>query len=577
MRAPYPILLAGLLAAGCGRPAPIENPMNPPEPNSPPQVQVPVGGPEPDDWGRLPFTIVAVHTGRTPADKFPFHAPGGDWTFLDCRANADPGVVFTVGVTGSGPADQPVAWGKALLAVPSREAGAKFVSLFGQAFHAPAPKPRPGGLPPEPLRLGTAVLGVNQRRAEGGGFHGTGDGWTATKWFPTADGHEAEVFFNYNLDARTGEFSEKDSGYRGGLVAVFAAQLRDGPRPERTPETDPNLAATGPRIEPVRRLTTGRAGHYQFAPDGRHAVYLEGGVVFAVPLPEGERVEIARFDRPPWELKVLDGSLRLLVVEGIAQQPGVRSSADPMQVWFVDPTRKEKVRLRGPEKDLSLSESPLSPGGRFVAMESWRDLPERKGRAKVLLLLDRTTGKFRTIERPGKSLTLTDWRGEGQTLRGVVVIDRWSDDKTKSEHFLIDPLAGTEEPPTAKSPSPTARWLTAPDGKHRAMIRDNELLLVEVASGQERRFRFHEDDTRFVHEEAVEWAGPRYVKFNGPRLALISAATLKMSYPTSAGDAKLYPSHGHSFSPDGGWVLYQGEDGSAGAGLHLGRVRTPEK
>lgn len=92
--------------------------------------------------------------------------------------------------------------------------------------------------------------------------------------------------------------------------------------------------------------------------------------MFAVPLPTGEPVEIARFDHPPWELKILDDSLRLLVVEGIAQQPGVRSSADPMQVWFVDPIKKEKVPLRGPEKDLSLSESPLSPGDRFVAMES---------------------------------------------------------------------------------------------------------------------------------------------------------------------------------------------------------------
>ena len=68
------------------------------------------------------------------------------------------------------------------------------------------------------------------------------------------------MFFNYNLDARTGEFSEKDSGYRGDLVTVFAAQLRDGPRPERTPETDPNLAANGPRIEPVRRCAQGLLG-----------------------------------------------------------------------------------------------------------------------------------------------------------------------------------------------------------------------------------------------------------------------------------------------------------------------------
>ena len=36
-----------------------------------------------------------------------------------------------------------------------------------------------------------------------------------------------EVFFNYDLKGKVGEFSEKDADYRKGLVAAFAA-LRDG-------------------------------------------------------------------------------------------------------------------------------------------------------------------------------------------------------------------------------------------------------------------------------------------------------------------------------------------------------------
>jgi hypothetical protein len=547
--------------------------MNPPDP-APPQVQVPVGGPEPDQWGRLPFTITAVHRNRTPADAPPYHAPGGDWTFLDCRADAEPAVVFTVGVAGTGPSGQPVAWGKALLAVPGRDDGARFVALFGRAFHAPIPNPRPGGLPPEPLRLNTAVLGTDQRRADGGGFHGAGGGWTATKWFPAADGHDAEVFFNFNLDARAGEFSEKDSDYRADLMAVLASRLRDGPRPERTPATDPNLVADGPRIEPLRRLLDRRGSHCQFTPDGRQAVYVDGPVVFAVSLPAGEPVEVARFDHPPWEVKVLDGSPYLLVVEGIAQKAGVRSSADPMRIWWVDPARKEKVLVRGPEKDLSLSESPLSPDGRYVAMESWLEKPEKKGRYKVLQVLDRSTGKTRTVEVPGKSLSLTGWRGEGPALRAVVVADRWATGPDRPEEFVLDPATGTQEKAGTAGP-PAARWLTSPDGRHRAAVRDGELVLADAAGGRERRFRFHEDDRRFAHEESVEWAGPGHLKFNGPRLALIDIATLKMSYPTPAADAKLYPAHGYTFSLDGRWVLYEGEDGSAGAGLHFGRVRRP--
>ena len=68
-----------------------------------------------------------------------------------------------------------------------------------------------------------------------------GEGWTATKLFPKEHGLEAEVFFNYNLQSREGEFSEKDPDYRQDLIAILETALRDGPRPDRTPDTDPNL------------------------------------------------------------------------------------------------------------------------------------------------------------------------------------------------------------------------------------------------------------------------------------------------------------------------------------------------
>lgn len=45
------------------------------------------------------------------------------------------------------------------------------------------------------------------------------------KWF-FADG-EVEVFVNFDLAGKQGEFAEKDEGYRAGLVAAFAT-LRDG-------------------------------------------------------------------------------------------------------------------------------------------------------------------------------------------------------------------------------------------------------------------------------------------------------------------------------------------------------------
>src|SRR5438046_1372067 len=51
-----------------------------------------------DDWGQLPFEILTVHEGRTPAKEPPFHADGGERLFLECRAGAEEPVLFTVGV-----------------------------------------------------------------------------------------------------------------------------------------------------------------------------------------------------------------------------------------------------------------------------------------------------------------------------------------------------------------------------------------------------------------------------------------------------------------------------------------------
>jgi hypothetical protein len=204
-----------------------------------PRAEVRLGDNESRD---LPFTITAIYEKQKPAKVAPFHVQGGDWTFLDCQAKANSQVVFTIGVKAkSGQGRQPVAWGQAVISVDNREAGGRFVDLFARVFQGKTPKPatQPGAL--KPLSVNTAILGQNQKRNEGGGFSDEGGGWTATKWFLETDGHYGEVFFNYNLERRQGEFSEKDEEYADDLVAILASALRDGLLSGHTSENSPSV------------------------------------------------------------------------------------------------------------------------------------------------------------------------------------------------------------------------------------------------------------------------------------------------------------------------------------------------
>jgi len=137
-----------------------------------------MSGHDEDDRGNLPFEIIAAHEGRTPANEPPFYAAGGEWLFLDCRAGHEPPALFTVGVLAGGKDDRPRVRGKAWLAVADREAGARLVSLFADAFFVDEPpplEPRPLG----PLLVRTANLDDLRRHL---GERGTPppDAWSST-------------------------------------------------------------------------------------------------------------------------------------------------------------------------------------------------------------------------------------------------------------------------------------------------------------------------------------------------------------------------------------------------------------
>ena len=542
------------------------------------RFQVAVGDEADVEPPQLPFKITAALEGQKPSDKFPFHENGGDWTFFECTATEDAKVKFKVGVLSEDSSgDAPVAWGKAMLIVDDQMAGGEFLSLFHKSFPGKIPSASDQKYDPKPLKINTAILGDGLQREPGGGFSGDAGEWTATKWFPEFDGRSGEIYFNYNLVERKGEFSEKEAEYAESLLALFAAALRDGPRPARTPINDPNLTLVCPSIGPARKLASEQAGHYTFSPSGRFAVYQVGTTVCALSMEESdsEPFDVIKLDHSPWDVRVLSDDLDFVIQEGIPENPAFRSSSDPMRFWWVDGNNKERKLLRGPEKDLNLAESPVSPDLRFIGFERYEGKPGSHERCKVVFIFDRNEGTEVQVRMDGEDLSLVGWKAHDAGVRAILVTNRWQFDGDKSELYLSDPSKGTLE----QQKDADARYeldnIVSPDDKHRVRIGDDNLLVTNVASGEKRTFTFHEDDKEFVGEECVEWASPQYLKFNGQKLSLIDVTSMKMCFPHHADEIEA-GSHSYKFSPDLHWVLFNGED-AEGEALFLAPIKMPKQ
>jgi len=418
----------------------------------------------------------------------------------------------------------------------------------------------------------TAILGENLKRNPGGGFEGTGEGWTATKWFPQTVGLEAEVFFNYNLQSQEGEFNEKDPDYRQDLIAILAIALRDGPRPERTPQTDLNLTDKGPRIEEVCCLLPRRASYCSFSPGGKHVVYQETTTISAVdPLQPDKPIELARFEHRLWSIHVFDEELRLLACEAMSQSDTAMSSDDPKRLWWIEPGGKGKRLLLGPDKDLGLGDPRVSPDKRYVAVEKWKERTGRRGRYTIVAFLDLHSSSTEVAELTNESLSEVGWRGKADELRAVLVANRWTTDKDKPAMvYLADPATGKLASEPGFSVPDHENRQVSPNGKYRAKIEGKaRLVIIDLATHQKRVFNFHEDDWPFVGEGCVKWAGASFLQFHAGRLALIDINSMKMSYPTPR--PALGTSESYVFSPDFRWVLCQKEEGEK-SGLYLGRV-----
>jgi len=273
------VVLPVLLAASCDR-----APQTPA--TAPAGIQEVAGDYDPAEWGHLDFRITAVYVDQQLSEEFPGHRDGGPWVFMDCAAAAPGGdVPFVVGVRtltvpGGPDGEAPTNRGHAVVRTADRAGTDAFLALFAASFHTDVPEP----LIPKPLHpvvFGTEILGTALNRAanDNGFMLGGGGTWTATKWLPTTPRLHAEVFLNYSLATRQGEFAEKDFSQRENLMAFWARALRDGPRGQRTPQEDPNVSATGPQLGPLTPIAGAEARHAFFVPGGKWLVYATAALL----------------------------------------------------------------------------------------------------------------------------------------------------------------------------------------------------------------------------------------------------------------------------------------------------------
>ena len=114
-----------------------------------------------------------------------------------------------------------MSFGEGVLATSDR---ARFVASLAKGFGTAGAGDGAAARPGKPMQLRLVVLGRNQARLPGGGY-GDGGTATATKLFFSSGATEAEVFFNFDVAKKSGEFSEKDADYDKDLIALTAAAL----------------------------------------------------------------------------------------------------------------------------------------------------------------------------------------------------------------------------------------------------------------------------------------------------------------------------------------------------------------
>jgi hypothetical protein len=519
------------------------------------RVGQPIDGP--DEGPRLELKLSNVRTNQRLLDVPPFTTSGGDFTVFDATLSKYPGTTtVTIAVQTSSSKTKspiPIAWGKAAIWAADRATGERAVQAFAKAFKQSVPVPK-SPQPLKPMKLGTVVLGENLGD-DAGPYTGSGSGsWSGTKWFLEDSGYEAEVFFNYDLKHLVAEFSEKDSDYDADMIALLAQGLRDGPRPPRTPQTDLNLALTGPSIAPMLVPDTKHCS-FAFTRDDHLIVYQtifrnSSAYVMDPANPLSAKKQIAAMEGSIEGVHPVtpDGS-RLVLVESMPKDEHVWSSGDPKKLWLIEGNLQKREIQGAWGNDPLLGEHAISPDGKLLAVTYW--IGKGKARKEMVTFYELRGIGMHDVEIPDH-MQLDEWIGDGPNLRAVLRTSPWAVKDAGYKAVMLNPITGD------KTPMPeTAAPETSPDGKHQLVVTPNvQLDVIDASTKVKQSFVFHEDDRRLCDQDVASWLSPRYIALALPRQPMIDITTMKMSYLTGP-DEK---SHYH-FSDDLKWAAAAGEDG----------------
>lgn len=521
----------------------------------------------------LPMHISNIRTGQKLVDSPPYYAPGGTWTLFDCVPTADARARFTVAVDQPPPpkGELPVSFSKAALLPGDRASGEQLVAAFASTFQQPVPTPR-SPQPLKPVKLNTAVLGEHLG-APRLGLKENGGTWVATKWFLQDNGLDAEVYFDYDLSSGEAEFHQKDAEYDADLVESIALAVRDGPRPPRTPQNDPNLTDAGPHIENAQLIPNSAERSADFARGGKLLIlssFRPPSEAWAVPLDApDQRIDLLKSDVILESVLCADADgNHVLACERFSKDATEIDPDDRHQIVWVDRTSGRREELTGPWGALGMlfGEASISPDAHYAGIGGWVDVPAQHQRRAIIHFYDLRARTCATADVSGESLELVGWTGDAAARRAVLLTgDRF--DNLARRAFLADPATGVATPADGSALPPSADPARSPDGKRRYVLHEKKSLdIIDVATGATRTFTFHEDDRHFAVDGCVTWLSPRFLEFDTSKQGFIDVESMKMSYVPESSPEKP----GWKFSPDFKWAVQ-----TTKSGIVFGKVVVP--